>query len=296
MAGLREKVAGLRYLETPLVRLGVSPHAPYTVSDDLFRAVTNLAREQHLPMAIHIAESEEEQRLVVDADGPFADGLRRRGIAVDARARSPIQLLSELGVLSANPLLIHSVRVDDDDIKSIASASCPVAHCPASNAKLGHGSARLIEMRAMGITVGLGSDSMASNNRMDILAEARLALLMQRGRLASFETPDSLDVLEIAALGGAEALGLADVVGTLEVGKQADLAAFTLERVRPTMDPIAAAVFSNTGADARFVAVAGRPLLRGFKLTAHRDGLSERIESIGRALADWLDSGGEMQR
>jgi cytosine/adenosine deaminase-related metal-dependent hydrolase len=295
MAALQEQVAGLSYLETPLVKIGISPHSPYTVSDELFRAATKLAGEQHLPMAIHIAESDEEQRLVVEAAGPFADGLRRRGIDVQPRARSPIELLSTLGVFAARPLLIHCARVDDEDIQSIATSGCSVAHCPASNAKLGHGTARLAELRAAGVTVGLGTDSMASNNRMDVLAEARLALLMQRGRLESFETPDAIDVLEMATIGGAQALGLGDVVGTLEPGKQADLSAFSLDRVRPTFDPIAAAVFSITGADARFVAVAGRPLLRGGKLTAQKTGLSERIEAIAQSLADWLDAGGEMQ-
>src|SRR5207244_4353897 len=145
---------------------------------------------------------------------------------------------------------------------AIVASRSPVAHCPASNAKLGHGIAPLDELLAAGIVVGLGSDSMASNNRMDLLEEARLALFAQRIRLGSSETPDANDVLEMATAGGAQALGLGDSIGTLEVGKQADLAAFALDRTRPTIDPVAAAVFSLTGASARFVAVAGRPLLR----------------------------------
>jgi cytosine/adenosine deaminase-related metal-dependent hydrolase len=295
IAALREKVAGLRYVETPLVRLGVSPHAPYTVSDDLFRATTALSREQRLPMAIHIAESEMEQRLVSEGAGPFADALRRRGIAVDRRADSPIALVADLSVLEARPLLIHCVRANARDVTLIASSNCAVAHCPASNAKLGHGIAPLDELRAAGVTVGLGSDSVASNNRMDILAEARLALLAQRGRLGSTETPDALEVLEMATVGGAEAIGLGDVVGTLEPGKQADLAAFSLDRVRPTFDPVAAAVFSITGADARFVTVAGRPLLRDGELVSPIAGLAARVDSISQKLADWLDAGGEVQ-
>jgi len=295
MAGLREKVAGLRYLETPLVRLGVSPHAPYSVSNDLFCATTGFAREQHLPMAIHIAESEVEQRLVAEGAGPFADALRRRGIAVDRRADSPIALLGDLAVLDARPLLIHCVRVDARDINLIALSSCAVAHCPASNAKMGHGFAPLDEMRAAGITVGLGSDSMASNNRMDILSEARLAVLAQRGRLGFAETPDALEVLDIATIGGAQAIGLGDVVGTLEAGKQADLAAFSLDRVRPTFDPVTAAVFSITGADARFVAVAGRPLLREGQLVSPIAGLADRVDSISQKLVEWLDAGGEVE-
>ena len=292
---LREKVAGLRYLETALVRLGVSPHAPYTVSDDLFRATAQLAREQRLPMAIHIAESEIEHQLVASASGAFAEGLRRRGIAVAPRASSPIALLESLGVLEVKPLLIHCVRVDDADIARISGASCCVAHCPASNAKLGHGIAPVDELRAAGVIVGIGSDSMASNNRMDILAEARLVLLGQRARLGSSETPDAAEVLEMATLGGATAIGVGDLVGSLEVGKEADLAAFSLDRSRPTADPVAAAVFSITGADARFVMVAGQPLVRGGVLMNSNSRLANRMEELSSALGEWLATNGEVQ-
>ena len=295
IAELRDAVAGLRYLETPLVRVGVSPHAPYTVSDDLFRATAELAREQRLPLAVHVAESELERLLVVDAAGSFADGLRRRGIAVDPRAESPIQLLSRLRVLDTTPLLIHCVRVDARDIATIANSGSSVAHCPASNAKLGHGVAPLDEMLAAGITVGLGSDSMASNNRMDILAEARLALLAQRTRIGSFESPAAMDVLELATIEGAKAIGIDHLVGTLEEGKQADLAAFAIDPVLPVQDPVSAAIFSLTGARARFVMVAGRPLVIDGALVSPRAGLSQRISRLGDALAGWLASGGEMQ-
>jgi 5-methylthioadenosine/S-adenosylhomocysteine deaminase len=294
IAGLREKAAGLRYLETPLVRLGISPHAPYSVSDDLFRATLQLARDLSLPMAVHIAESELEHALVADGAGAFADGLRRRGIAVSARAASPVQLLAELQVLDVAPLLIHCVRVDAHDIETIAASRSPVVHCPVSNAKLGHGVAPLDELLAAGITVGLGSDSMASNNRMDILEEARFALLGQRARIGSWETPEAVDVLELATLGGARALGLDAQVGSLEPGKEADLAAFSLAGVDPIQDPVAAAVFSITGARARFVTVAGKPLMRDGMLIAPRSGLDQRMQSLGDSLADWLASGGEM--
>ena len=293
ITALREKLAGLRYLETPLVRVGVSPHAPYTVSDDLFRATTALARQHGLSMAIHIAESSEEHRLIAGGEGPFADGLRGRGIHVGTRGRSPIDMLDRLGVLDARPLLIHCIRADEADSDTIARTHCPVAHCPISNAKLGHGVAPLVELLGVGVTVGLGSDSVASNNRMDLLDEARAALLSQRGRLESFETPSAADVLELATLGGAAALGLSDVVGSLEEGKQADLAAFPLDGVGPTTDPTTAAVFSLAGAKATFVAVAGRPLVAESRLQSRRPDLAARMQELGDALADWLDAGGE---
>jgi 5-methylthioadenosine/S-adenosylhomocysteine deaminase len=293
--GLREAVAGLRYLETPMVRVGVSPHAPYTVSDDLFRATAALAREQGLPMAIHIAESDLEQRLVVEAAGAFAEGLRRRGIDVAPRGESPIQLLARLGVLDAGPLLIHCVRVGQGDVAAIASSGSSVAHCPVSNAKLGHGVAPLTELLAAGVTVGIGSDSMASNNRMDILEEARIALLSQRARLGSFETPGASEMLELATIEGAKAVGIDHLVGSLEEGKQADLAAFSLAGAAPTQDPVTAAIFSIETSRAEFVTVAGRPLVSKKTLVAPRAGLAERMQSIGDRLAEWLESGGEMR-
>lgn len=294
IAGLRESVAGLRYLESALVRVGVSPHAPYTVSNDLFKATAELSREQHLPMAIHIAESEVEWELVVNAAGSFADGLRRRGIGVERRARTPIELLRDLGVLDRQPLLIHCVRVDDRDIEHIARSRSCVAHCPVSNAKLGHGVAPLDEILNAGIVVGLGSDSMASNNRMDLLDEARIALLAQRARTRSSESPSAEDALALATAGGAQAIGLGDIAGTLEAGKQADLAAFSLDGIGPTQDPVAAAVFSITATRARFVSVAGKVLVRDGTLVSPSPRLADRMRELGDRLAAWLASGGEM--
>ena len=128
---------------------------------------------------------------------------------------------------------------------------------------------------------------------MDILAEARLALLAQRARLGSSETPDAAQVLEMATLGGATAVGIGDRVGSLEVGKEADLAAFTLDRSRPTPDPVAAAVFSISGADARFVMVAGQTLVRGGVLMNANSRLANRMEELSRALENWRDTSEE---
>ena len=121
------------------------------------------------------------------ARAPFADAHRARGFAVAPRAASPIALLAKLGVLDARPLLIHCVRVDEADIESIATSESTVAHCPVSNAKLGHGIAPVLEMLDAGIAVGLGSDSMAANNRMHLLEESRAAVLAQRVRARELE-------------------------------------------------------------------------------------------------------------
>jgi len=299
MRGLRATVSALRPFETPLVRVGVSPHAPYSVSDDLFAAVANYARREALPVAVHVAESGDESRLVAEGVGPFADALRRRGIAVaPARARTPVALLARTGVLAARPLLIHCTRIDDADVREIAAAGCPVAHCPASNAKLGHGVAPLVELLAAGVAVGLGSDSVASNNRMDVLEEARLAVLFQRARLHSPRALPAAQALELATLGGARALGLGDRVGSLAVGKEADLAAFPLgsPRALPLFDPTDALVHALAGRPASYVAVAGRVLVRDGRLTSEDAGLAGRVEAAARALVAWREASAAIRR
>jgi cytosine/adenosine deaminase-related metal-dependent hydrolase len=293
MSELRARVKSLRERETPLVRVGVSPHAPYTVSDDLYAAVARFAAEDNLPVAVHIAESEHERSLVEKGEGIFADGLRKRDITIAPRAKSSVELLRRTGVLDRRPLMIHCVRVDARDIDAIAGSSSAVAHCPASNAKLGHGTAPLIEMLGAGITVGLGSDSVASNNSMDILAESRSAILAQRARLARHDVLCARDALALATLGGAKALGMESEIGSLEVGKSADLAAFPIDpAVMPVHDPEAAVVFALPGARASFVSVAGREIVASDRPFAPDAALIARVERTGARMREWLKTEG----
>ncbi len=289
MVELRTRVDTLSAAATDLVRIGVSPHAPYTVSDELYRAVADYARNCDLPIAMHIAESGDEQALVMSGTGPFADRLGRRGIRTPARARSPIALLERLGALLPNALLIHAVTLDADDVRTIVSAGACVAHCPVSNAKFGHGIAPLVRLLDAGIPVGLGSDSVASNNRMDILDEARTALLMQNARSGTPQAVSAETALELATIGGARALGLAGSVGSLDVGKSADLAAFKLDSTRatPTENPVAALVFALGGARAHLVTVAGRHLVQDGEVVMNPGGLRTRVAQAGSALAVW---------
>lgn len=270
LAELREKVDAARRDDTALVRTGVSPHAPYSVSDALFAGTAAYARAEGLPMAVHAAESDAEARLVRDAEGAFAEALRARSIAVAPRARSTVELLERSGALEARPLLIHCVRVDDADIRRIADFGCSVAHCPASNAKLGHGIAPLLELLEAGVAVGLGSDSVASNNRMDLLEEARLAVLLQRVRSGRPDALPAHRALSLATLDAARAIGLEHEIGSLDVGKAADLAAFPLDAVRttPAYDPEGVLVFALSGNPARFVTVNGMELVRNGVIVA----------------------------
>jgi 5-methylthioadenosine/S-adenosylhomocysteine deaminase len=216
LAELTGVVAHLSPLTSHLVRLGVSPHAPYTVSESLYRATTKFARHEQLPVAVHLAESREETELVRDGTGPFAEALRARGIAVPAHDCSPVEYLLQLGVLaSGNCLAIHCVQVDERDIAILRDSGGAVAHCPRSNRAHGHGTAPLAAFRRTGVRVGLGTDSVVSVGDADLRAEARAASL------------DGEDALRMVTLEGARALGLESEIGSLEVGKDADLAVFS---------------------------------------------------------------------
>jgi cytosine/adenosine deaminase-related metal-dependent hydrolase len=289
-AGLRDAVARLREIETPLVRVGVSPHAVFTVHEDLLLDASAWAVRERLPVAMHVSESEAELQFIREGSGPFAENLRGRGITVVRRAHSPVHLLVELGIAAvAHPLLIHGVRFDASDVHLAALHACPVAHCPASNAKLGHGVAPLVEMLDAGVTVGLGSDSVASNNRMDILDEARHAVLAQRARVGRHDALSAAAALELATLGGARALGIGDRVGSLEVGKDADLAAFSLAGPRGVGAGSieSTLLFSVAGHPATFVAVAGRPLVRDGQPIASDEALRTRVGATTERLRAW---------
>lgn len=289
MRELEGRIEKLHGVQTDLVSLGVSPHAPYTVSDALYDAASKFANERAIPLAMHIAEGEAENDLVVSGTGEFADRWRRRGIPVGRRARSPIALLETHGALERGPLLIHCVRVDDADIAIMARHRCAVAHCPASNAKFGHGIAPLLPIMAAGIRVGMGSDSVASNNRMDILDEARLAVLIHRAATRNHDAFGAHQALELATIGGARALGLESRVGSLEVGKDADLAAFRIDisRTTPIGDPYSAAIFALPGRSAELLTVQGRMLVDRGRVLAADDSLAARVRKAGDALGNW---------
>jgi 5-methylthioadenosine/S-adenosylhomocysteine deaminase len=215
------------------VAIGVSPHAPYTVSRQLAGAVASLARIQKRKLAMHVAESVEERMFVEEGRGPFADHLRGRGIAVATHAISPIAWALRAGLEPVTPLLIHCVQADRHDAEAMARCGATVAHCPCSNQALGVGRANIAQLRDAGVTVGVGTDSVAAGNTFDLFNETRCAALgvslTPRERLALVTTE------------AAKALGL-DGCGHIAPGAWGDLCAVSLGR------PSFAAVQSIEGA------------------------------------------------
>ena len=292
-AGLLACVDSMRRNESDLVRAGVSPHAPFTVSDPLFERVARYAIDESLPVAVHIAESVDETQFVVHGAGVFADRLRARGIPVEARAVSPVALLERTGVLRTRPLLIHCVHVDDDDIARIAAAGARVAHCPVANARLGHGVAPVPAMLAAGLTVGLGSDSVGSNNRIDLLEEARFAQMLQRAMHGDATLLPADRLLRMATLDGARALGLDDRIGTIEPGRDADLCAVRLHgiHVTPVHDPLSALFYSARASDVVLTVVKGEILYRdGVVLSLDAAAAVRSVDALAARTRAALDS------
>ncbi|MCW3095185.1 MAG: Cytosine deaminase and related metal-dependent hydrolase [Chthonomonadaceae bacterium] len=258
-------------LETPGTRIavGISPHAPYTVRPELMRALGRYADANALPVCIHAAESTAEGTLFRSGAGPIAEMFRRREIVWQAPGGSVVEYLEAQGVLSARTLLVHGVQVSAEDRVRMRRTGAAWAHCPKSNAKLGNGVAPLEILRDLpspagetecGVRVGIGSDSVASNNTMDLFEEMRFAVLMQRGARRRIEALSAQAAVEMATRGGAEALGMAAEIGTLEVGKRADICVVGLDGLHnvPAYHPYNALVYAARAADVLCTLIGGQ--------------------------------------
>ena len=269
---LKGKFLSLRESETDLVKAGLSPHSPYTVSPKLFEKIAEFALEENVKISIHAAESHNENELMANGSGFFRAFYERLGVEWESPHCSSIEFLSRTGILAAKPLLVHCVTVSDSDIDRIEESGSSIAHCPKSNAKFGHGFAPFEKFLEAGISVGLGSDSVASNNSCDMLEESGFAALAARNRLGRKRFISAKEVIETATLGGAKALGLDHKIGTLEPGKQADIAVISLANIyqQPVNDVYAALVFASNARDVVMTMVAGEKI--------YSDGKSARID------------------
>jgi len=253
------KFNDLRDGATELVGVGLSPHSPYTVSSRLFEMIAEFSILNRVSLHIHVAESAAEHELLTEGTGFFTTVYEKYGVEWNSPHSTPIEYLERLGVLSAKPLLAHCVTATASDIDRVARNGATIAHCPKSNAKFGHGSAPFEAFLDAGIAVGLGSDSVASNNVCDMLEEARFASLTARNREGTKRFITAREMLEAATIGGARALGMHDQIGSLESGKQADLAVISLSNIaqQPINDIHAALVFASNARDVQTTMVAG---------------------------------------
>lgn len=217
-----------QWRDHPLIDFSIAPHAPYTVSDASFGRALAIADELDLPIHVHVHETAQE----------ITEGLAAHGVR-------PLARLARLGVLGENLIGVHAVHLDDSDVDLLVRHDCAIAHCPSSNMKLASGIAPVPRLLAAGLRVGLGTDGAASNNRLDLLQEMRQAALLAKvGSLDATAVP-AFVALRMATLDGARALGMDDRIGSIEIGKCADLCALELSapQCRPCFDPVSHLVY-----------------------------------------------------
>jgi 5-methylthioadenosine/S-adenosylhomocysteine deaminase len=271
-AKLKDKFLELKETETELVKVGISPHAPYTVSRKLFEKITDYAIAENVEITVHAAESNQERDFFQTGEGFFADLYKKLNLEWNAPRVSSVEYLAEIGVLQAKPLLAHCIKVSDRDIELIAETDSRIAHCPKSNAKFGHGIAPLERFLAKNIRVGFGSDSVASNNTCDILEEARFATLVARNFENRKRFLDAKEIIETATLGAARTLGLERKIGTLETGKEADLIVISINDIAqmPIHNVYSTLLFASNARDVKMTMVAGAEI--------YSDGLAKNID------------------
>jgi len=239
-----------RWLERTPARPGwrpvLNPHATYTVTPHHLERIRDLAQRHDAVLHIHAAETTAEVESVQGAHG-----------------RRPVEHLDDLGLLGPGTVLAHAVHLLDDEIERIARTGASVAHCPASNLKLASGVARVPDLLAAQVAVGIGTDGPASSNDLDMFAAMRLAALLHKGVQGDPLAVPAAQVLRMATMHGARAVGLDEELGSIEPGKRADLVAVDLDRphTQPVYDPVSTLVYAAGRADVRHVWVEGEQVV-----------------------------------
>jgi len=240
------------YADHPLIRTAYAPHSPYTMSDASLAELRVMADQLDLPVQMHLHETVKE---ITDSER-------------EHRAR-PIERVGRLGLLKSTFLAVHAVHLNDADIDELSIAGASVAHCPASNLKLGSGMANVARLQQAGIAVGVGTDGAASNNRLDVLGETRLASLLAKGIDHDATALSAETALRMATIDGAKAIGIDDVAGSIEVGKYADLSCIDLKvaATQPIYDVTSQVVYAASCDQVSDVWVAGRPRVEDGRVT-----------------------------
>jgi 5-methylthioadenosine/S-adenosylhomocysteine deaminase len=230
----------------------LAPHAPYTVADATFKKIVALSERHQIGLHCHIHETLDE----------VAESVKLHGVR-------PLQRLHQLGLLSSKLIAAHVVHATDDEISLLQKTGVHIAHNPASNLKLASGFARIHAMQNAGINVGIGTDGSASNNKLDLLGDVRMAALLSKAESGQPTALNAAAALEMATLSGARALGMADRIGSLVAGKQADMIAIDLSALetQPVYDPISQIIYAAGREQVSHVWVDGRCLMQDRQLT-----------------------------
>lgn len=270
---------GLRFSEElirkwsghPLVRIAVEPHSTYTCSPEYLTKIMEIALEYKVPYVIHLAESRDELAQVREKYGT-----------------TPVRHLESLKLLNDLVVADHSVWLDEEELEIYKNRGVKVAHCPESNVKLASGIAPVPEMICRGITVGLGTDGCASNNNLDMFQEMDSAAKIQKVIRMDPAIVDAEAVLRMATTGSAAALGMKEEIGSLEVGKRADVIVVdaSAPHMTPLYDPVSQLVYSARGADVTHTIINGEIVMKDRKIVTFDEAA---VMSEARAIAERIN-------
>lgn len=233
------------------IKIMVGPHAVYTCSEDFLKKCLNLTKELNTRLHIHLNESKNEVEESLKAHG-----------------KSPIEWVDSLGLLEVPTIAAHCVWLNENDMNILKDKNVNVAHNPVSNLKIASGIANIYKMQKEGINVCLGTDGAASNNNLNMFKDLNIASLLSKGLNLEPIATTAYETLEMATINGAKALGLEDLIGTLEVGKEADiiLVDFNKPHLKPKNNVISSLVYSASGSDVDTVIVKGNVLMENRKM------------------------------
>jgi 5-methylthioadenosine/S-adenosylhomocysteine deaminase len=239
------------YLGESLLSFTLAPHAPYTVADTTLKRIVALSDALDMPVHMHVHETAHETE----------QGEREHGMR-------PLERMNQLGLVGPRLIAVHAVHLTDGELDALARAGASIAHCPSSNLKLASGIARVADMLARGIRVGVGTDGAASNNRLDVFTEMRTAALLAKARSGDAAVVSAHQALRMATIDAAAAIGLQDEIGSLEPGKSADLIAVTLDSVetQPCFDAASHLVYAAGREHVTHAWIAGEPRLEDRRL------------------------------
>ena len=234
-----------------LITTSIAPHAPYSVSNEAFTLINTYSEELNINIHTHLHETQWE----IDQ-------------SIDKYGITPVQRLNNLGIIGPSLMAAHCVYLNDQDMDILAKNKVSIAHNPSSNMKLGSGIADVAKMLKQNLTVSLGTDSSASNNRLDIMGEMRLAALLIKGTTKSPELIPAKEAIKMATINGAKTLGLDSTIGSIEKNKKADLVAIDLSAIenQPLYNPISTLVYSSSRTDVSYVWIDGKIKLKDKKL------------------------------
>jgi 5-methylthioadenosine/S-adenosylhomocysteine deaminase len=236
-----------------LISMSFAPHAPYTVSDEPLQKLRTFADEMDLTVHMHVHETAFE----------VAEQQQKT-------QQTPLQRLNDLGLLTPSFMAVHMTQLDPEQIAFFAETGAHIVHCPESNLKLASGFCPLAQCLEAGINVALGTDGSASNNDLDMLGEMRTAALLAKGVAGNAAAVSAMQALQMATLNGAKALGLDAEIGSLSIGKAADVVAIDLSEIetQPIFNPVAQIVYAASRQQVTDVWVAGKQLLKKRQLTS----------------------------